>query len=153
METLNISNLISDKSSEIEKIEEEIDVLLDEAEKYLNNLNIGKFSNIKDTIYLNARILRINYKCINSLGVSTAPRVIRKDNKLMDKYKETYKDFEIEERMSVIQSKLGKLKEISDDYTEFTFSRNNARRDILEIVLLTTFPLYEIIHSIIIWLS
>lgn len=153
MEALNISNLIENKSSEIEKIEEEVDVLLDETERYLNNLNIGRFSNIKDTVYLNAKILKINYKCINNLGIFIVPRTIRKNNKLRDKYKDTYREFEIEERINVIQSKLDKLKEISDDYIEFTFSRKNARRDILEIVLLATFPLYELIHSIISWLS
>lgn len=146
-DTLDMFNLIHEKSLEIEKAEQELDILSDEFEKYINLMNKGRFSlSIRDTIKLNSKIIRFNFKKINIISFSNSVTKIYRMDKSKEIYNKVYVYFDIEQRIKVINNKVEELKKILKNYTSFSLFGKNIRRDIFEVILLGIFPLFRIIR-------
>ena len=130
-------------SLEIEELENEIETLLDETEKYLNFMSTGLFNlKIGKTIKLNSKIVRFNYKRIDLL------KKIKKTT-LKDIYIILINYFEINERIKSIEDKALQLKEISDYYILFSLFSKNRKRDFFLIALLAIFPIFRITELVI----
>jgi len=151
-DAIGILSFVLVKSLEIEILEQHMDKLLDETEKYLDYMSKAKVTNLKSTAYLNTKIIDFNFRSIRGLGIYFRPIEIRKHTKLREVYDKLYAYFEIAERLAVIKDKSDEMKETSKNYMDFSFSRQTMRSDIALIILLLIFPIMRLIDLVKHWM-
>lgn len=135
------------KSSALNKIEREINVLFDEVEYFVKQLEKGRLV-IRTTQFraILAKILRFEYDMM--YGIRIFDRDVQNQQYSLSKaiYDELAKEYELEDRFQGIQSKIKDLRAIIKEYSTLSYRVVSNRNLWLEIFLLGLFPLTHILH-------
>jgi Uncharacterized conserved protein len=154
----NIICIILAKSVELNKLETDLDELLDKAEKHINLLQSGKLRINKKFTLTASRILRLEYHYANNIKIFERNIYDNEDIESRASFDRLSKYYELDERRKVIQSKMDDMRNIFSAYSSFSYKQSEARTNWFEIALLSLFPLsyvldifhYEdIIHKLI----
>lgn len=139
---LNIIATVLAKSTELDKIETELNSVLDESELLINYLNTGRLrANTKKVVSIIAKCTRFKYRTIESVKLLDRPYEfdrLMENRKIFDDLS-TY--YELNDRYENISSRTHVLDSITQEY--FTYKSNQSERRLLvfEIFLLALFPL------------
>lgn len=130
------------KSTALLWVENEVDILMDEAERIMDYLHKGRLhTNSRKFSKITARILRFEYESIYNIEI--LDRTTGLDKKL--KYRRIYDDmveyYELMERFDIVRNKVGNLRRIAKSYTNLSYERHENRLYVFEIFLMILFPL------------
>ncbi len=148
-EEYEYSRLITDmaatvlaKSTELHKIEAELTVVLDEAEKLINYLHKGKLrANSKMVISIIAQCTRFKFRTVESVRLLDRPPEFDKTIETRKIFDAISNVFELVDRYSSVLSRTDVLDSITEEYFSFKSNQSERRLLMFEILLLALFPL------------
>ncbi len=138
---LKLYAIVLSKSTELKFLEENLDLIYDQAERLVFDLQRGlpkPTSLILKKMTLG--IVKIQLTLINTLKVLDRSRDFD-DLKLKNIYGSAIKTFELPKRFKTIQTKISAIIEIITPYQKLGFNQRETRLLFLEIILLVFFPL------------
>jgi uncharacterized Rmd1/YagE family protein len=134
------------KSTELHKIETELNNVLDEAENLINYLNIGRLrANSRKVISIIAQCTRFKYRSIESVRLLDRPPEVDKTIETKQVFNELSEFFELNDRYVTMQSRTDVLDSITAEYFSYKSDQAERRLLIFEIMLLAIFPLMHFI--------
>lgn len=144
-----ISSILA-KSAALGKIEADVDWILDEAEKFINNLQKGRLS-MKKRKYaaVLTKILRFEYDIINSVRIFDRPSYADNHLHSRDIFDSLAGYYELHDRFDIVESKMDDLRRITSAYSGLSRSRQEKRLLAFEVFLLALFPLSHLVHWLI----
>ncbi|HOJ11981.1 MAG TPA: RMD1 family protein [Clostridiales bacterium] len=130
------------KSTALSWVESQVDILMDEAERIIDNLYKGWLrTNSRKFSRIIARILRFEYESIYNIEI--LDRTTGLDKKL--KFRQVYDDmvgyYELMERFNIVKNKVDNLRRLTRSYANLSYEHHENRLYIFEIFLLVLFPL------------
>lgn len=143
---MEIISIVLAKSVALEKIENDIEVLLDEIELVINAMQAGQLS-VRDEKIANisARILSFKYNTISSIMILDKPDITWNHQNAENLYNQMSHLFELDERYSKVQMKAETLMDIMQVFTTFTQHKRANQLEIMIILLI----MFEIVISLI----
>lgn len=143
---LDIISLILAKSTALNKVEVDIDKLLDSIENIINYLETGKFNmSDKEISKISAKVLRFKYNTMSYLMVLDKPEAAWTNKEIEDFFADFSSLFEIADRYKKISNKTEILQDITEVFTSLTHEKRGTKLEIMVIVLIC----FELIVSII----
>ncbi len=143
---VDIAATVLAKSTELSKIETELNKVLDEAEKLINYLNTGRLrANSQKVISIIAQCTRFKYRTIESVRLLDRPPEFGKTMEIRKIFDEMSNFFELNDRYSDMSSRTDVLDSVTEEYFEFKHKQSERRLLIFEILLLAIFPLMHFI--------
>jgi required for meiotic nuclear division protein 1 len=142
---IHIICIILAKSVELNKLESDLEELLDKAEKLINFLQSGKLHINKRITFTASRILRMEYHYANNIKIFERNMYDNGNIGSRKAFDKLSKYYELDERRKVIQSKMDDMRNIFASYSSFSYKQNEARTYWFEIALLSLFPLSYIL--------
>lgn len=143
---LEIVSIVLAKSVALEKIENDIEVLLDEIELVITAMQSGQLSVRDEKIAsISARILSFKYNTISSIMILDKPDITWNQENAETLYKSMSHLFELDERYSKVQMKAETLMDIVQVFTTFTQHKRANQLEIMIILLI----MFEIVISLI----
>lgn len=143
---LEIISIVLAKSVALEKIENDIEVLLDEIELVITAMQSGQLSVRDEKIAsISARILSFKYNTISSIMILDKPDITWNQENAETLYKSMSHLFELDERYSKVQMKAETLMDIVQVFTTFTQHKRANQLEIMIILLI----MFEIVISLI----
>jgi len=136
------------KSTELYKIETELSDVLGNAGKLISYLNKGYLkANTKKVISIIAKCIRFKYRSIESIKILDKPLEFKRTLEEKQTFDIMSEYFELNDRYTILTNRMGILDSITEEY--FNFRSNQAQRRLLlfEILLLSIFPLLQIISK------
>lgn len=141
-----ILSVILAKSVALEKIEAEIEILLDELEAVINLLKSGRLSARDDKLaQISAQILSFKYNTISSIMLLDKPDIAWYNEKAEELYNNLSHMFELDERYSKVQAKTGTLMDIVQVFTSLAQHKKANTLEWMIIILI----LIEIVISLV----
>jgi len=137
--------IILAKSVELNKLETDLEGLLDKTEKLINFLQSGKLSVNKKTTLTISRILRLEYHYANNIKIFERNIFDNEDIESKASFDRLSKYYELEERRKVIQSKMDDMRNILTTYSSYSYNQKEAKTYWFEIALLSLFPLSYVV--------
>ncbi len=130
------------KSTALEKIEADLDKLLDEAEAYLSKLQKGRLKATSGRFAsVAANLLRYEYEMSANIRIFDRPHCSDCDFMYRTIYDEFSTYYELADRLEVLERKSGELRNIVRSYANISYSRQERRLILFEVFLLALFPL------------
>lgn len=143
---IDIAATVLAKSTELYKIETELNSVLDESEQLINYLNIGRLrANSKKVISIIAQCTRFKYRSIESVRLLDRPPEVDKTIETRKIFDDFSTFFELNDRYTTMQSRTDVLDSITAEYFEYKSSQSERRLLMFEILLLAIFPLMHFI--------
>lgn len=143
---MDILSVVLAKSVALEKIETDIEILLDEIELVINAMQTGHLSVRDEKIAgISARILGFKYNTISSIMILDKPDLTWNNEKAETLYSAMSHLFELDERYNKVQMKSETLMDIVQVFTTFT---QHKRSNMLEWMIIFLI-LFEIVISLI----
>lgn len=143
---IDIAATVLAKSTELSKIETELNSVLDDSEQLINYLNIGRLrANSKKVVSIIAKCTRFKYRTIESVRLLDRPYEFERNienRKLFDSLSSHY---ELNDRYINMQSRTDILDSIAQEYFSFKSNQSERRLLMFEIFLLALFPLSSFI--------
>lgn len=137
------------KSSALSRQEANVDLLLDEAESFIDKLQTAAFnSGTRKFSRTMARIIRFEHESVAAIKLFERPAEAAGSLALREAYDKLSVRFELEDRYDVLEKKILELRSIVRSYAGL---RNNSREKRLlffEIFLLALFPLFRILEFV-----
>lgn len=136
------------KSVELNKLETDMEGLLDKSERLIDFLQSGKL-HINRKLSLSAsRILRLEYHYANNVGIFE--RDIYNDDNIEARafFDRLSRYYELDERQKVMQSKMDDMRNIFSAYSSFSYNQRESRTLWFEIALLSLFPTAYVLEII-----
>ncbi|HBM80166.1 MAG: RMD1 family protein [Clostridiales bacterium] len=131
-----ISTVIA-KSVALEKIEHDIDTLMDEVEKLIEFLDKGRFDlNDKQLAKMSGKILRFKYNTLSYIMLFDKPTVTWQNEQAEDLFEQLSVLFELKDRYENIKGKTEVLLDITEVFTGLTHSRRGTKLELAVIVLI-----------------
>ena len=141
-EVFMISSHIVAQSVATQRIEGEVQELLDHAENTVNRIKKSKFFvSARKRSHLMAEVLRFQYELMRSAQLFGAPVFLNNNLEVREMYHKLYDYYELQDRFDIIRSKLAQLKKINDRYSGMNHHRLETRLLELEVFLLALFPM------------
>jgi len=142
----DIAAAVLAKSTELYKIETELSAVLDEAGKFISQLNKGfLWANTKKVSSTLAKSIRLKYRSIESVRLLDRPSEFSRTLELRQIFDRMSEYFELNERYAVISNQWEILDSITGDYLNFGTKQSERRLLLFEILLLASFPLLHIL--------
>ncbi|WMJ78846.1 MULTISPECIES: RMD1 family protein [unclassified Sedimentibacter] len=139
---LDIISTVQAKSTEIHKIEAELNKVLDDAEKLINYLNKGRLiANSRNVISTIAQCTRFKYRTIESVRLLDRPPEFSKTIETRNLFNIVSKSFELDDRYLDMLNRMEVLDSITEEYFNFKHNQSEKRLLIFEIILLALFPI------------
>lgn len=133
----DIISMVLAKSISLEKIENEIDKLLDNIDNVINYLELGKFNvSDKELARTSAKIIRFKYNTISNLMIFEKPSAAWVSEDVEQFFLDMMRLFEIEDRYSKINHKTEILKDINEVFGNLTHERRATKLEIMVIILI-----------------
>lgn len=137
-----IISVVLAKSTALSWVENEVDILMDEAEKIIDYLQKGWLhTNSRKFSKITARILRFEYESIYNIEILDRTTGIDKKLKFRQIYDDMAEYYELMERFNVVRNKVNNLRRLTRSYTNLSYERHENRLYVFEIFLLFLFPL------------
>jgi required for meiotic nuclear division protein 1 len=143
---INTICFILARSVELDKLERDLDDLLDKAEKHMNLMQSEKLRMDKKVILTAAKILRLEYHYANNIQIFERNIYDNENIESRASFDKLSKDYELDERRRVIQSKMEDIRKIMKAYSFFSYKQRESRTLWLEIALLSLFPLSYVLE-------
>lgn len=142
---MEILSIVLAKSVALEKIENDIEILLDEIELVIQAMQRGRLSARDEKIaIISARILSFKYNTISSIMILDKPDITWNNEKAEVLYSNLSHIFELDERFNKVQMKAETLMDIVQVFTTFT---QHKKANTLEIMIIALI-LFEIVFSL-----
>lgn len=142
---MEILSIVLAKSVALEKIENDIEVLLDEIELVIDAMQKGRLSARDEKIArIAARILSFKYNTISSIMILDKPDITWNNEKAEELYRVLSHLFELDERFTKVQMKAETLMDIMQVFITFT---QHKKANTLEIMIIALI-LFEIVFSL-----
>lgn len=142
---MEILSIVLAKSVALEKIENDIEILLDEIELVIQAMQRGRLSARDEKIaIISARILSFKYNTISSIMILDKPDITWNNEKAEALYSNLSHIFELDERFNKVQMKAETLMDIVQVFTTFT---QHKKANTLEIMIIALI-LFEIVFSL-----
>jgi len=138
---IHIICIILAKSVELNKLETDLEGLLDKTEKLINFLQSGKLHINKKFILIASKILQLEYHYANNIKILERNIYDNENIESRDSFDRLSKYYELDERRKVIQSKMDDMRNIFTAYSCFSYKQREARTYWFEISLLSLFPI------------
>lgn len=136
-----VANILA-KSTELNKIEAELKVVLDEADVFIGYLKKGRLrANTKKVVSTIAECTRFKYNTIESVRLLDRPPEFNKtiiSRNIFDLFSDY---FELTERYENLSNRINVLDSITEEYFSFRSNQSERRLLLFEILLLCFFPL------------
>lgn len=143
---VDIAATVLAKSTELSKIEAELNYVLDESENLINYLNIGRLrANSKKVISIIAQCTRFKYRTIESVRLLDRPPEFDKSIETRKIFSEISDIYELDDRYLDVLNRTDVLDSITEEYFSFKHNQSERRLLIFEIMLLAIFPLMHFI--------
>lgn len=134
---LDIISMVLAKSISLEKIENEIDKLLDNIEDVIGYLEHGKFNiSDKQLAKTSARVIRFKYNTIANLMLFEKPSAAWNNADIETLFLDMMSLFDIEDRYSKITHKTEILTDINEVFGTLTHEKRATKLEIMVIVLI-----------------
>lgn len=142
-------SIILSKSTELYRIETELNKLLDEAEQFITYLQKGRLGlyRRKSSLII-SKILRFKYDSIHNIRVLDRPSFVDQSMHLKNIYTELSEYYELDERIEIVKGKIASLSEILSLYSSLSFNQSETRLILFEIFLLVLFPVFHIFEHV-----
>jgi len=142
-------SIILSKSTELYRIEEELNKLLDEAEQFITFLQKGRLSfyRRKSSLII-SKILRFKYDSIHNIRVLDRPLFVEQSMYLKAIYSRLSTFYELDERLEIVEGKIASLHDILELYSSLSVNQTETRLILFEIFLLALFPIFHIIEHL-----
>lgn len=138
---IHIICIILAKSVELNKLETDLEGMLDKTEKLINFLQSGKLHINKKFTLTASRILRLEYHYANNIKIFERNIYDNENIESRASFDRLSKYYELDERRKVIQSKMDDMRNIFTAYSCFSYKQSEARTYWFEIALLSLFPI------------
>lgn len=138
---IDIICIILAKSVELDKLERDLEELLDKAEKHINLMQSEKLRINKKIILTASGILRLEYHYANNIHIFERNSYNYGDIESRASFDKLSRYYELDERRRVIQSKMDDIRKIMKAYSFFSYKQRESRTLWFEIALLSLFPL------------
>ena len=150
MESAAVVAAVLAKSTELWKLEDTVDRLVDESERILLELQRGSFR-LPDRLLqrMNLDLIRLQYDLIQNLKILDRPPECNYQLDLRELYDQTAEGYEVPERFAIVQRKMADLLAIITPYEDQVYSWKERRVAIMETVLIALFPVSYLIQMII----
>ena len=142
---MDIAANILAKSTELNKIEAELKVVLDEADMFIRYLKNGKLrANTKKVVSIIGECVRFKYNTLESVRLLDRPPEFNtiKTKKIFDIFSNYY---ELNERYDVLLNRINVLDSITEEYFSFRSNQSERRLILFEVFLLLLFPLMRLL--------
>jgi uncharacterized Rmd1/YagE family protein len=137
--------IILAKSTELKSLEAAVTAKLDQSEQFVNDLHHGLPNpSSKLLIDTTLSIIRFKLNVIYTLKILDRPTEYNAKLKLRQFYDHLAEYYELDKRFDRIFKKIADLNEITTDYLKIGHNRKEQRLLILEVFLLTLFPLSQL---------
>jgi len=137
------------KSSALSRLEDTVNLLLDEAESFIDKLQTAAFSSstrkFSKTL---ARIIRFEHESGAAIKLFERPAEASESLALREAYDKLSDSFELEDRYDVLEKKIFELRSIVRTYAGLRYNSQEKRLLFIEIFLLSLFPLSRILEAI-----
>lgn len=142
---MEIISIVLAKSVALEKIEADIEILLDEIETVMERLQLGNLTfRDRNTANISARILGFKYNTLSSIMILDKPDITWNNSNAEDLYQHLAHLFELDERYNKIQQKSNTLMDIVQVFSSLTQHRKSNTLEWIIIVLIA----FEIIMTL-----
>ncbi len=132
-----ILSVVLAKSVALEKVEADIEELLDEIEPIIDRLQHGMLSARDDTVAkIAARILRFKYNTISYIMLLDKPDITWNDSNAESMYSNLSRLFELDERYDKLQAKSSTLMDILEMFTSLVQHRKSNSLEWMIIILI-----------------
>lgn len=138
---VDIAANILAKSTELNKIESELKVVLDEADVFIGYLKNGKLrANTKKVVSIIGECVRFKYNTLESVRLLDRPPEFNtiRTKKIFDIFSNYY---ELNERYDVLSNRINVLDTITEEYFSLRSNQSERRLILFEVFLLLLFPL------------
>ncbi|NLD46792.1 MAG: RMD1 family protein [Clostridiaceae bacterium] len=147
---IHIISVVLAKSTELYKFETDLNLLLDNSEKFIYFIQKARSSFfIKKSSVLISTILRFEYDSIHSIRIFERPGFVNHYAEYKGIYDIFSKYYELNARHSILTGKTGDLRLIVKQYSKLSHKHTEYRLLIFEIFLLALFPIFHILKHII----
>ncbi len=139
-----VANILA-KSTELNKIEAELKVVLDEADVFIGYLKKGKLrANAKKVVSTIGECIRFKYNTIESVRLLDRPPEFNtiRAKKIFDIFSDYY---ELTERYDVLSNRINILDSVTEEYFSFRSNQSERRLILFEVFLLLLFPLIRLL--------
>lgn len=141
-----ILSVVLAKSVALEKVEADIEELLDEIEPIIDRLQHGKLSARDDAVAMIAsRILRFKYSTVSYIMLLDKPDITWNDSDAESMYSNLSRLFELDERYDKLQAKSSTLMDILQMFTSLVQHRKSNSLEWMIIILI----IIEIVISLV----
>lgn len=143
---VDIAATVLAKSVELNKIETELNHVLDESENLINYLNVGRLrANTKKVISIIGQCTRFKYRTIESVRLLDRPPEFDKSIETRKILSDISNIYELDDRYLDVVSRTDVLDSITEEYFNFKHNQSERRLLMFEILLLAIFPLMSIL--------
>lgn len=143
----DITATILAKSTELYKIENELNTVLDEADFFISCLKKGRLrANTKQVVSTIAECTRFKFSTIDSVRLLDRPPECYKTIKAREIYDTLSDYFELSERYDNFLNRMHVLDSITEEYFDFRSTRSARRLLLFEILLLSIFPIMRFLQ-------
>jgi len=135
------------KSTALNKIETDMDILLDKNEHMITHYQRGYLPITKQKHARNiSYILRFEYEVINHLQIFDRLEDTKQKQQSRQIYDLLSEYYEISDRFSIFEKKNNQMREISKTYSTRSFYNSEGGLILFEVFLLSLFPLPDVLH-------
>ncbi len=144
-----IAAVVLAKSSALSRQEAKVDLLLDEAESFIDKLQTAAFrSSTRKFSKTVARIIRFEHESAAAIKLFERPAEAAGSLALREAYDKLSNSFELEDRYDVLEKKIFELRGIVRSYAGLRNNSQEKRLLFFEIFLLTLFPMSRVLEII-----
>ncbi len=137
------------KSTALSKQESDIDILLHEADSYLDKFQRGILNTeTRKFTATMARIIRFEKESAAGIRIFDRPARVGRSLMLRYVYDKLSEYYELEDRYDILEKKAAELRSIVRSYTSIRYRRQENRLLVFEIFLLLLFPLFRILEEV-----
>lgn len=137
------------KSVALEKIEEDIDILLDKIEDIVNFLEKGKLNLSDENLAkMSSKILRFKYNTISYIMLLDKPKIAWENEVAENFYSQLSELFELNDRYDKIKHKTELLLDITEIFSSLTQSKRGTKLEWMIIILILIELLLSLIDKI-----
>lgn len=136
------------KSTELYKIETELSDVLDSSGELISYLNKGHLrANTKKVISIIAKCIRFKYRSIESIRILDKPSEFNRTIEARQTFDKMSEFFELNDRYTILSDRMNILDSITGEYFNYRSKQAEKRLLLFEILLLSIFPLLQIISK------
>jgi len=144
-----ITAVVLAKSSALSRQEDTVDLLLDEAESFIDKLQTAVFiTSTRKFSKTLARIIRFEHESTAAIKLFERPAEASGSLALREAYDRLSDSFELEDRYDVLEKKISELRSIVRSYAGLRNNSQEKRLLFIEIFLLSIFPLSRILENV-----